>query len=59
MFPCLCRNGGVAYYWWCGAAVVTRGIFGVRWCRIQCAVPVVTELGCGSGGDGIRVRFRW
>ncbi|MFS7903783.1 hypothetical protein Hanom_Chr01g00028131 [Helianthus anomalus] len=31
-----------------GGVVVTREIIGVRWCQIQCAVPVVTESGCMS-----------
>ncbi|MFS7916454.1 hypothetical protein Hanom_Chr02g00177301 [Helianthus anomalus] len=55
----VCVCAGPATFPNTGGVVVTREIISVRWCRIQCAVPVVTESGCGSGDDEIRVRFRW
>ncbi|MFS7913523.1 hypothetical protein Hanom_Chr02g00142761 [Helianthus anomalus] len=55
--PCVCAEP--AAFPSTGGLVVTREIISVRWCRIQCAVPVVTESVCGFGDDGIRVRFWW
>ncbi|KAM0054286.1 hypothetical protein Hdeb2414_s0006g00193241 [Helianthus debilis subsp. tardiflorus] len=55
MSPCVCRDATSPIT---GGVVVTREIIGVRWCRIQCAVLVVPDSVC-SGGDRIRVRFRW